>query len=57
MNITLPANATADLMTATSDLIATFSPIATLLIGIILAFFIIDSIINTIKTKQKNDNN
>jgi len=45
MNIVLPGNPAIDLASSTSDIIFSVSPIVTLLLGIIFAFFIIDSII------------
>jgi hypothetical protein len=52
MDITLPANTVANIGANTSDLLGGFSPIITLILGILVAVFIIDYMINTVEERR-----
>lgn len=52
MNFSLPAGAINDIASSSSSFISGVAPVATLLIGILLAFFIIEFIISTIRQNE-----
>lgn len=45
---------TSDIMANTTTIMASFSPLATLIIGILLAFFVITAIINLLTGNKNN---
>jgi predicted permease len=56
MNITLPSDAVIQIGAQVSDGLSTYAPIIALLLGIMLAFFIVEFIIGTLRDKKdKND--
>jgi hypothetical protein len=52
MNISLPENAIISIGGQVTDGLSSFSSITTLLIGIFLAFIVIEKIINTLKKEK-----
>lgn len=53
MIFSLPANAGADLASSTASVIGSLAPVATLIVGAVFAFFIIDNIIIMLMRNEK----
>lgn len=55
MNITLPNTAVTDIGSEVTSGLSTYAPIVTLFIGIVLAFFIFETIIGVLRKDKNND--
>jgi hypothetical protein len=52
MNVTLPAGAVGDLASSTSSAISSFAGPAVLIMGLLLAFFVLELVINGFATRS-----
>lgn len=57
MNIAIPADAGLQIASTSASFISDIYPIATLIMGVLFAFFIIDSIIIGLINKRENEKN
>jgi predicted permease len=55
MNITLPNTAVSDIGGEVTSGLSTYAPVITLLVGIFVAFFVIEFIIGLLRHKKENE--